>query len=155
MSYDPRRTPQWKRLRLECYKRDKARGAVCVHCGQPIDYSAKPSSTDSSYEPDHRLVVERHPELYYPRTYNQVIDAVTEREGRRQALTTSADAHATGLRGRGSRNLNPSPPGEFNRRAVIYPSERERGDARTHTHTRALLRDNGKKHSKIEIQFSC
>lgn len=63
MSYDPRRTPQWKRLRLECYKRDKERGAVCVHCGQPIDYSVKPSSTDASYEPDHRLVVERHPEL--------------------------------------------------------------------------------------------
>lgn len=60
---DPRRTTEWKRLRMECYKRDKARNAVCVHCGQPIDYSVKPSSTDSSYEPDHRLVVERHPEM--------------------------------------------------------------------------------------------
>ena len=60
---DPRHTPAWKRLRLECYRRDKERNAVCVHCGQPIDYKAKPSSTDDSYEPDHRLVVERHPEL--------------------------------------------------------------------------------------------
>lgn len=60
---DPRQTPAWKRLRLECYRRDKARNAVCVHCGQPIDYNAKPSSTEDSYEPDHRLTVERHPEL--------------------------------------------------------------------------------------------
>lgn len=60
--YDPRQTPAWRRLRLECYERDKARGAVCIHCGQPIDYSVKPSSTDDSYEPDHRLTVEAHPE---------------------------------------------------------------------------------------------
>lgn len=63
MAQDPRHTPAWKRLRLECYKRDKERNAVCVHCGQPIDYSARPSSTDNSYEPDHRLTVEQHPEL--------------------------------------------------------------------------------------------
>ena len=60
---DPRGSVAWQRLRLECYERDKQRNAVCAHCGQPIDYSVKPSSTDASYEPDHRLVVERHPEL--------------------------------------------------------------------------------------------
>lgn len=60
---DPRQTTEWRRLRLECFRRDKARNAVCVHCGQPINYNVKPSSTDDSYEPDHRLVVERHPEL--------------------------------------------------------------------------------------------
>ena len=59
---DPRGTPAWQRLRLECYERDKAKGAVCVHCGQPINYDVKPSSTDDSYEPDHRVPVETHPE---------------------------------------------------------------------------------------------
>lgn len=59
---DPRQTPAWRRLRIECYERDKARHAVCVHCGQPINYNVKPSSTDDSYEPDHRLTVESHPE---------------------------------------------------------------------------------------------
>lgn len=60
---DPRHGPAWKRLRLECYRRDKARQARCVHCGQPINYNVKPSSTDDAYEPDHRIPVETHPEL--------------------------------------------------------------------------------------------
>ena len=59
---DPRWSPAWKRLRIQCYERDKQRRAVCVHCGQPIDYSVKPSTTDNSYEPDHRLTVDAHPE---------------------------------------------------------------------------------------------
>lgn len=59
---DPRGTTAWQRLRLECFARDKAKRAVCVHCGQPIDYSVKPSSTDDSYEPDHRIDVVSHPE---------------------------------------------------------------------------------------------
>ena len=59
---DPRWSPAWKRLRIQCYERDKARHAVCVHCGQPIDYDAKPSTTDDSYEPDHRVPVGNHPE---------------------------------------------------------------------------------------------
>ena len=62
---DPRWTPAWKRLRIECYERDKAKNAVCVHCGQPIDYRAKPSSTDNSYEPDHRIDVASHPEYAF------------------------------------------------------------------------------------------
>lgn len=61
--YDPRWTPAWKRLRLACFERDKERRAVCVHCGQPIDYSVKPSSSDDSYEPDHRIPVEIRPEF--------------------------------------------------------------------------------------------
>ena len=60
--YDPRWTPAWKRLRKECFERDKARGARCVHCGQPIDYTVRASTTDDSYEPDHRITVEKHPE---------------------------------------------------------------------------------------------
>lgn len=60
---DPRWSPQWKLLRLQCYERDKARNAPCVHCGQAIDYHVKPSSTPDSYEPDHRFTVEAHPEF--------------------------------------------------------------------------------------------
>ena len=59
---DPRWTPAWKRLRLECFARDRDANAVCVHCRQPIDYSVKPSSTDDSYEPDHKYDVANHPE---------------------------------------------------------------------------------------------
>lgn len=62
MARDPRWTPQWKRLRLECYARDRDKNARCVHCGQPIDYTVPPSSTDDSYEPDHRITVAKHPE---------------------------------------------------------------------------------------------
>ena len=61
---DPRSTPQWQRLRIECYRRDKARDAPCAICGQRhIDYAARPSSTPDSYEPDHIRPVERYPEL--------------------------------------------------------------------------------------------
>ena len=60
---DPRGTPAWQRLRLECFARDRDKNAVCVHCGQPIDYSVKPSSTNDAYEPDHRIDVATRPEL--------------------------------------------------------------------------------------------
>lgn len=60
---DPRSTPQWQRLRAECYRRDKARKAACHLCHQPIDYSLKPSSTPDAYEPDHLRDVGTHPEL--------------------------------------------------------------------------------------------
>lgn len=60
---DPRSTPQWQRLRLECYRRDRDRDTPCHICGQRIDYAAKPSSTPDSYEPDHLRDVRSHPEL--------------------------------------------------------------------------------------------
>lgn len=60
---DPRGSKQWQVMRVQCYERDKAAGAVCVHCKQPINYQVKPSSTDDSYEPDHRIDVATHPEL--------------------------------------------------------------------------------------------
>lgn len=56
----------WKRLRLQCYRRDKAAGAECHICRGaygPIDYGAKPSSTPLSYEPDHIRPTSTHPEL--------------------------------------------------------------------------------------------
>ena len=60
---DPRWTRAWRELRIKCYRRDKAVNAPCVHCGQPIDYHARPSSTPDAYEPDHKFTVEAHPEL--------------------------------------------------------------------------------------------
>lgn len=58
-----RDTQAWRRLRVQCFNRDKAKGAPCWICGQPIDYTAKPSTTPNSWEPDHRFSVKTHPEL--------------------------------------------------------------------------------------------
>ena len=58
-----RDTQSWRKLRLQCFRRDKAANAVCHICGQPIDYSLKPSSCPDAWEPDHRLPVDTHPEL--------------------------------------------------------------------------------------------
>lgn len=58
-----RDTPAWRRMRLACFKRDRAADAPCHLCGQPIDYSLAPSSTPDAWEPDHILTVSTHPEL--------------------------------------------------------------------------------------------
>ena len=58
-----RTTQTWKRLRIKCFNRDKAARAKCWLCHGDIDYNAKPSSTDDSWEPDHRFTVHDHPEL--------------------------------------------------------------------------------------------
>ena len=58
-----RTTATWRKLRLQCFKRDKANDSRCWICGGRIDYSAKPSTTPESWEPDHRLSVKHHPEL--------------------------------------------------------------------------------------------
>ena len=58
-----RNTGTWKKLRLQCFNRDKSKDAPCWICGGKIDYSVKPSSTDDSWEPDHRFTVDAHPEL--------------------------------------------------------------------------------------------
>lgn len=56
----------WKRLRLQCYRRDRAAGAGCWLCHGaygPIDYDAKPGSHPLAYEPDHIHPRATHPEL--------------------------------------------------------------------------------------------
>ena len=58
-----RTTQTWRKLRLQCFKRDKVNDSRCWICGGRIDYSAKPSTTPESWEPDHRLSVKHHPEL--------------------------------------------------------------------------------------------
>ena len=91
---DPRWSPAWKRLRIQCYERDKARHAVCVHCGQPIDYEANPSTTDDSY-----------PSVIIPsmrccrRMYRLRIKSATGPGGAGQGSTTLESGHATGGRG--------------------------------------------------------
>jgi 5-methylcytosine-specific restriction endonuclease McrA len=60
---DPRSTPQWQRLRVECFERDRARNAPCHLCGQAIDYRLKPSSSPDAYEADHIRDVDTRPEL--------------------------------------------------------------------------------------------
>lgn len=58
-----RTTQTWRRLRIQCYERDKAKDARCHICGGRIRYDVKPSSTSDSWEPDHRYSVKHHPEL--------------------------------------------------------------------------------------------
>jgi len=53
------------KLSHTAYLRDRAKDAPCWICGQPIDYDARPGSTEDSYEPDHYLPVARHPEAQY------------------------------------------------------------------------------------------
>ena len=63
MTTPGRDTATWRKLRLQCFKRDKAANARCWLCGGAIDYSAKPSTTPDSWEPDHLIPVARAPEL--------------------------------------------------------------------------------------------
>ena len=46
-----------------CYRRDKAKDAVCWLCKQPIDYTVKRSSTEDAWEGDHYHPRSTHPEL--------------------------------------------------------------------------------------------
>lgn len=48
---------------MQCFQRDKAANSPCAICGQPIDYSLRPSSCDEAWEPDHRHSLKAHPEL--------------------------------------------------------------------------------------------
>lgn len=63
---DPIDSMAWRRLRIACFERDKAKRAPCHICRGalgPIDYEAKPSSHGLAYEPDHLLPRATHPEL--------------------------------------------------------------------------------------------
>ena len=57
------RSSRWKYVRRQCWERDRKNHAVCGICGQPIDYSIPPSSTDASWEPDHIRTFKDCPEL--------------------------------------------------------------------------------------------
>ncbi len=57
------RAGSWPKVRQLAWNRDRKVRAVCWICGQPIDYSVKPSSTDQSWEPDHVQPVAKRPDL--------------------------------------------------------------------------------------------
>jgi len=63
MTRKGRDTAEWRRLRVQCFRRDKTANARCWICGGAIDYSIRPSSTPDAWEPDHRFSVKTHPEL--------------------------------------------------------------------------------------------
>lgn len=54
-----KRSSRWKYIRAMAWQRDRKNHAVCGICGQPIDYSLEPSSTDDSWEPDHIIPVSK------------------------------------------------------------------------------------------------
>lgn len=53
----------WRRVREQAWRRDCSAMAPCHICGRPVDYGARPSTTDDSWEPDHVIPVAAHPEL--------------------------------------------------------------------------------------------
>ena len=56
-------TADGRKVRLQCWRRDKAANAPCWICKDPIDYTLKPSSHPDAWEPDHYLDRKKHPEL--------------------------------------------------------------------------------------------
>ena len=56
------RASRWPYIRKLAWDRDRKSRAVCHICGQAIDYSVAPSSTDDAWEPDHVLPVSKYPE---------------------------------------------------------------------------------------------
>ena len=57
------RSSRWPHIRKMAWDRDRKARAVCWICGQGIDYSVAPSSTDQSWEPDHVIPVHQRPDL--------------------------------------------------------------------------------------------
>lgn len=57
------RSDKWPQVRQLAWNRDRKARTVCHICGQPIDYSLKPSSDPEAWEPDHVLPVSKYPEL--------------------------------------------------------------------------------------------
>lgn len=51
------RSTRWPYVRKMAWNRDRKARAVCHICGEPIDYSLKPSSAPLAWEPDHIIPV--------------------------------------------------------------------------------------------------
>lgn len=59
-------SPAGRRVRRQCFERDRAASATCWLCGEPIDYTLGPYTTGGSteaWEPDHRRPQDLYPEL--------------------------------------------------------------------------------------------
>lgn len=55
-----------RRVRMQCFRRDQANDAVCVWCGEPIDYSLGPYSRGGdtmAWSPEHLKPRSRYPQL--------------------------------------------------------------------------------------------
>jgi len=57
------RSTRWKYIRGLAWNRDRRARAVCHICGEPIDYSLRPSTAPLSWEPDHLVAFSKAPEL--------------------------------------------------------------------------------------------
>ena len=57
------RSSGWKRIRKLAWNRDRKTRGVCHICGQPIDYTLRPSSGPNAWEPDHVIPVSKRPDL--------------------------------------------------------------------------------------------
>ena len=57
------RSSRWPYIRKMAWDRDRKAKAVCWICGQEVDYTVQPSSTDQSWEPDHVQPVSKRPDL--------------------------------------------------------------------------------------------
>ncbi|MGV9181824.1 HNH endonuclease [Arcanobacterium canis] len=54
---------RFQKLAKAFFDQGKAEDAPCWICGQPIDYDAKPGTTDTSHELDHYYPVSTYAEL--------------------------------------------------------------------------------------------
>lgn len=91
MAQDLWSTRRGRKVRARCFRRDKAALAPCEIChGErgPIDYSAAPSSTPLSWEPDHKRSRARWPELALDMANIQPSHRICNREkGARAGMT--------------------------------------------------------------------
>lgn len=55
------RSTRWPYIRKMAWDRDRKAKAPCHICGQPINYSIKPSSAPNAWEPDHIVPVAKDP----------------------------------------------------------------------------------------------
>lgn len=57
------RSSRWPHVRKMAWDRDRKAKAPCHICGLPIDYFVEPSTTPTSWEPDHLIPVAKRPDL--------------------------------------------------------------------------------------------
>lgn len=83
------RSSKWKRVRVLAWERDRKARAPCHICGKPIDYFAKPSSTDDSWEPDHLIPFSKRPDL--------LLDLMNVAPSHKACNRLRGDGSATGM----------------------------------------------------------
>lgn len=56
-----KRSSGWAYIRKLAWERDRKNKSVCGICGQPIDYSLAPSSSEEAWEADHIIPFSKDP----------------------------------------------------------------------------------------------